>query len=123
MSSPPEEIEDAAAGEEDLFEEVIADMADLPSAQGDGQQGGRDDHQITELLEQERRRSTEGPQEEDDELEDDTGIVNRYKQLAQNDDLDASSDNLSVDVLPKGVTSPVDSTVSIPDDTPSVQVR
>lgn len=116
-------MEDAAAGEEDLVEEVMADMLDLPSAQDDGQQGGSDDHHITELLEQERRRSTDGSQEEEDEQEDDTGIVNRYKQLAQNDDLDASSDNLSVDVLPRGVASPVDSIASIPDDTPSIQVR
>ncbi|PSR87198.1 Golgi CORVET complex core vacuolar protein 8-domain-containing protein [Coniella lustricola] len=122
MSSPLEEMEDvAAAGEEDLVEELIPDLADLPPVQEDGQQDGRDAHHITELLEQERRRLSDGGPQEEDELQEDTGLVNRYEQVVHEEDPDAGSENLSVDVPPKSVSSPVESTVSIPDDTPSVQ--
>ncbi|KAF3764564.1 hypothetical protein M406DRAFT_346602 [Cryphonectria parasitica EP155] len=86
MSAPAEEREEDAKGE-DVSEEEMANMTDLPPVQDDDQ---------------------------------DTGVVNRYKDLAQ-EEPDAISDQGSADALPRRAASPVDSTLSIPDDTPSVQ--
>lgn len=122
MSASPEEREDGAIGdveEEDVAEEMT-NMADLPPT-GHGREGEhREDQHITELLEQERQldeSSSSGKPAQD------TGVVNRYKELAQGElDVASASDNGSADALPRRAGSPVDSTVSIPDDTPSVQV-
>lgn len=84
--------------------------SDEPSAEQDH---ADEDPRIANLLEQERQRSIEEPAE-------DTGIVNRYKELAQ-EQVDSASDNGSA-ALPQRAGSPVGSTVSIPDDSPSVQV-
>lgn len=121
MSASPEETEDAAR-EEDVFEEEMADLADLPPSsyedRGDDEpsvkQGEEEDQHISELLEEERRQSLDQPAT-------DTGVVNRYKELAHGEP-DVASDNGSTDALPRRAGSPVDSTVSIPDDSPSVQV-
>lgn len=125
MSASPEETGDAAR-EEDVVEEEMTDMVDMPAGRSYGSDDDDNDdasaerthedegHHITDLLEQERRQSIEQPQE-------DTGVVNRYKELAH-DQPDSASDNGSA-ALPRRAGSPVGSTLSIPDDTPSVQVR
>lgn len=122
MSASPEEMEDAAR-EEDFAGEETADLAHLPPARNSVEedepraadsQADDEAHPISELLEEERHQSSEQPA-------DDTGVVNRYKQLAL-EEADAASDSGSADALPRRAGSPVDSTVSIPDDTPSVQV-
>lgn len=126
MSASPEETGDAAR-EEDAVEEEMTDMVDMPagrSYESDDDDNDNDasaertheeeGHHITDLLEQERRKSLEQSQ-------DDTGFVNRYKDLAH-DQIDSASDNGSA-ALPRRAGSPVGSTLSIPDDTPSVQVR
>ncbi|KUI58702.1 hypothetical protein VP1G_05966 [Cytospora mali] len=111
MSASPEETEDVA-GEEMAF------MADLPDGRrnaGEEEQVSTEqpaDHHISDLLEEELQQSSEQPPEAD-------GIVNRYKEILQ-EEADAVSDNGSPDALPKRFGSPVDSTLSVPDDSPSV---
>lgn len=123
MSASPEETGDAAR-EEDVFEEEMTGLVDMPAGRNyesdddendeSAEQSHEDEgHHIADLLQQERRQSTEQPQE-------DTGVVNRYKELAH-DQPDSASDNGSA-ALPRRAGSPVGSTLSIPDDTPSVQV-
>lgn len=132
MSASPEEREDAVKG--DLFGEELTDMFDLPSAGGDESEERsafddvhvqddytqdepiKDDaesHHISELLEEEVEQDHGQPAG-------DTGLVNRYKQLVQ-DEQDAASDSGSADALPRRAGSPVDSSLSVPDDSPSVQ--
>lgn len=124
MSASPEERDDAA-GEEDASEEEMTGMVDMPAGQsyasddepfqdqGDNEEGG----DITTLLQEERRQSSEQPAEG-------TGVINRYKELAHEDSDAAVSDNGSAEALelPRRAGSPVGSMLSVPDDTPSVQV-
>lgn len=149
MSASPEEREDAVEDKGGLFGEELTDMFDLPSAGGDGSEersafaddhdnhkdfiqgepiqdddddeddennDNPEDHHISELLEKEVEQDKDTAQSADDT----PGLVNRYKQLVQ-DDQDAASDSGSTDALPRRAGSPVDSSLSIPDDTPSVQ--
>ncbi|ROV93393.1 hypothetical protein VMCG_08393 [Cytospora schulzeri] len=112
MSASPEETEDAA-GEE------MTDMVDLPDNQdkaGEGEQVSTEqpaDHHISDLLEEELQHSSEQPPETD-------GLANRYKEILQ-EEADTASDNDSPDALPKGAGSPVDSNLSVADESPSVQ--
>lgn len=111
MSASSEEREDAA-GEE------MTDMADPPVVQqdtGDEQQQQQQQQHISDLLEEERQQDSTLPAEGN-------GLAHRYKELAAEDQLEAVSDNGSVDALPRRAGSPVDSMVSIPDRSPSVQV-
>lgn len=136
MSASPEEREDAAKG--DLFGEELTDMFDLPSAGGDGSEErsafdddhfqddcveddhnhdhdhNREDHHISEMLEEEVEQDASQPAEQ-------TVLVNRYKQLVQ-EEQDIASDSGFTDAIPRRVGSPVDSSLSIPDDSPSIQV-
>lgn len=121
MSASPEETGDAAR-EEDVVEEEMTDMVDLPagrtySSDDDDPSAERgheeEDHHVADLLEQERRQSIEQPPE-------DLGVVNRYKELAH-EQADSASDTGSA-ALPRRAGSPVGSTLSLPDDSPSVQV-
>lgn len=94
-------------------------MADPPPVQdtGDEQQASTEqaaDHHISDLLEEERQQDSTLPSEEN-------GLAHRYKKLAE-EEAEATSDNGSVDALPRRAGSPVDSMVSIPDRSPSVQV-
>lgn len=94
-------------------------MADPPSVQdpGDEQQEPAEqvaDHHISDLLEEERQQDSALPSEGN-------GLAHRYKKLAE-EELEATSDNGSVDALPRRAGSPVDSMISIPDRSPSVQV-
>jgi len=68
-------------------------------------------HRIVELLQEER----EGP----GALQQLGNGINRYK-FTQT--MDSASENGSIDALPKRAGSPIDSLLSIPDDSPSVQV-
>jgi vacuolar protein sorting-associated protein 8 len=114
MSASSEERQDAS-GEE------MTDMADPAAIQetGDEQQAPEDDvanHHISDLLEEERQQDSTLPPSEGN------GLAHRYKELAAEEHLEATSDNGSVDALPRRAGSPVDSMVSIPDRSPSVQV-
>lgn len=50
------------------------------------------------------------------------GAISRRYQAIMREQADESSDNGSVDAIPKRAGSPIDSLLSIPDDTPSIQV-
>lgn len=92
-------------------------MADPPVVQqdtGDEQQQQQQQQHISDLLEEERQQDSTLPAEGN-------GLAHRYKELAAEDQLEAVSDNGSVDALPRRAGSPVDSMVSIPDRSPSVQ--
>lgn len=94
-------------------------MADPPPAQeaGEEQQAPTDqaaNHHISDLLEEERQQDSTLPSEEN-------GLAHTYKRLAE-EEQEAASDNGSVDALPRRAGSPVDSMMSIPDRSPSVQV-
>ena len=99
----------------------MTEMADMPRDQaevGEEEHVSTEqpaDHHISDLLEEElQQQSSEQPSGAD-------GLVNRYKEVLQ-EEADAVSDNGSAYALPRRAGSPVDSTVSIPDDSPSVQV-
>lgn len=49
-------------------------------------------------------------------------VANRYRQLLREQE-DVSDEGSSMDGLPRRAGSPIDSLLSIPDDSPSVQVR
>lgn len=83
-------------------EEHIADAEDVPSFIG-----GR----ISELLQEEREgASTPQPL---------GNGINRYKAAQQ---VESASEDGSLEALPRRTGSPIDSLLSIPDDSPSVQV-
>lgn len=110
MSASPEETEDVARVEGKEEELVGEEMMDVANHESENHPA------ISEMLEEERQQQSEQPAGQDD-----TGVVNKYRQLLL-DEQDAGSDSGSVDALPRRVGSPVDSTASIPDDSPSVQV-
>lgn len=113
MSATPEEPEDVVG--EEMTE--TADLHHDPGKAGAGEQVSTEqpaDHHISDLLEEELQHSSEQPPEAD-------GLANRYKEIVQ-EEADAVSDNGSPDALPKRVGSPVDSNLSVADESPSVQV-
>jgi hypothetical protein len=76
--------------------------------------GDRDQDLIADILEEERQEDAAEPTAS-------TGAVaNRYRQLLQ--DQENASDSGSAEGLPRRVGSPIDSLLSVPDDSPSVQV-
>lgn len=97
------------------------DHIDLPPAEDPASsdeetiKGDQDQDHIAEILEEER-------QEDDAAPFSNIGIVvNRYRELLREQEDDAS-DSGSAEGLPRRVGSPIDSLLSVPDDTPSVQV-
>lgn len=77
--------------------------------------GDRDQEHIAEVLEEERQEDAAAPAPENH-----GPLANRYRQLLR--DQDDTSDSGSAEGLPKRVGSPIDSLLSVPDDTHSVQV-
>lgn len=49
-------------------------------------------------------------------------VSSRYRELAESAQQETTSDDGSTDTIPRRVDSPTDSSLSIPDDSPSVQV-
>ncbi|KAK6820563.1 vacuolar protein sorting-associated protein 9a [Apiospora arundinis] len=76
--------------------------------------GDRDQEHIAEVLEEERQEDAAAPAPENH-----GPLANRYRQLLR--DQDDTSDSGSAEGLPKRVGSPIDSLLSVPDDTHSVQ--
>ncbi|KAK7962313.1 Vacuolar protein sorting-associated protein 8 [Apiospora aurea] len=76
--------------------------------------GDRDQEHIAEVLEEERREDAAAPAPENN-----GPLANRYRQLLR--DQDDTSESGSAEGLPKRVGSPIDSLLSVPDDTHSVQ--
>jgi len=77
--------------------------------------GDRDDDHIVDILEEERQASTNSIPPIG------TSIKNRYRELLEVEQESASDDG-STDAIPRRVASPIDSLLSIPDDSPSIQV-
>ncbi|KAI0126477.1 vacuolar assembly/sorting protein VPS8 [Xylariales sp. AK1849] len=75
--------------------------------------GDQEQSTIAEILEEERQEDATEPSASNG------AIVNRYHQLLQ--DRDNASDSGSAEGLPRRVGSPIDSLLSVPDDSPSVQ--
>lgn len=110
MSSSSVDNESGAEGESVNGDIIIADGAETPTENnenGTQARGGR----IVELLQEEREEVTTPPP-----LGNGTNV---YKEIRY---LNSPSEDGSVDTLPKRTGSPIDSLLSIPDDTPSVQV-
>ncbi len=91
--------------------------SDEETVDGDHEDGDvREDGRIADLLEEARAASpTPAP-------DGNGAVANRYRELLQEQAETASEDG-SVDALPRRAGSPVDSMLSVPDDSPSVQVR
>lgn len=81
---------------------------DIEASEDGSQAEGR---HISELLE-EAREAPSTPQAI-------SNGTNRYKAAR---DMESASEDGSLDALPRGVPSPIESVMSIPDDTPSIQV-
>lgn len=120
MSASPEEREEREdAVKDDLFGAELTDVFDLPSAGGDAsEERSAFDDVVSELLQDE-------VVEQDHGTTPDTGLVSRYKQLVQEEEEQqheaaAASDSGSADALPRRTGSPVGSSLSVPDDSPSV---
>lgn len=93
-----------------LTTEDPATSSDEETIKGDQEQG-----HIAEILEEERLEdaATAPPESHGP-------IATRYRQLLR--DQDDASDSGSAEGLPRRVGSPIDSLLSVPDDSPSVQV-
>ena len=103
---------DSGAEEETINGDAInGDRAETPTENdenGSQARGGR----IVELLREELEEVTTPPP-----LGNGTNV---YKELQH---MDSPSEDGSIDALPKRSGSPIDSLLSIPDDTPSIQVN
>lgn len=84
--------------------------SDEETIKGDQEQG-----HIAEILQQERQDDAAAPPDSNGT------IANRYRELLR--EQDDASDSGSAEGLPRRVGSPLDSLLSVPDDTHSVQVR
>lgn len=88
--------------------------AQAPSDGGMVKAEGEEDGIVGLLDDEEREASDASPAIEN-------GIIsNRYRQILR-DQADDASEEGSVDAAPKRVGSPIDSLMSLPDDSPSVQ--
>jgi hypothetical protein len=89
---------------------------DQDSSDDDTVKGEQQADHIAEILEEELRApSTPTPLGNG-------SIAHRYREIIQENEADAVSENGSTDAIPRRAGSPSDSMLSIPDDTPSVQV-
>ncbi|KAJ8122606.1 hypothetical protein ONZ43_g1242 [Nemania bipapillata] len=122
MSTQPPEREDADMGQDypDLTPDGDAVSSDDETIKGDLDQG-----HLSEAVEEELR------EEEDLQLHEDASnppsargsvAASRYRQLLR-DQADVSDEGSSMDDLPRRAGSPINSLLSAPDDSPSIQVR
>ena len=89
---------------------------DLSSSDDETVKGEQEAGHIAEILEEELQApSTPLPQGNG-------SIAHRYREIVQETEADVVSENDSTDVTPLRAGSPIGSLLSIPDDTPSVQV-
>ncbi len=107
------------------------DMADEPELSPTGDPGSSDDETVRGDRESDHIADILEEVKQDDALQESssangTVIQNRYRELATDAHDDSSEDGPQDagprDALPARVGSPIDSLLSIPDDTPSVQV-
>ncbi|KAI1774643.1 Golgi CORVET complex core vacuolar protein 8-domain-containing protein [Hypoxylon cercidicola] len=112
MSLPSPERDDGAASMEDDHLDLSPD-GDAASSDEETIKGDREQEHIAEIVEEERQDITTSKAHENGVL------VNRYRQLLH--DRDDVSEEGSNDGLPRRVGSPLDSLLSVPDDSPSIQ--
>lgn len=94
----------------------MADIPDQSSSDEETVKGDRDDHHIIEIHSDENQSTTTPIPPIGG-----SSIRNRYRELIEAQQ-EAASEYGSGDVAPRRVDSPIDSLLSIPDDSPSVQV-
>ncbi|OIW26123.1 hypothetical protein CONLIGDRAFT_647831 [Coniochaeta ligniaria NRRL 30616] len=88
---------------------------DQDTSDDDTVRGEQEADHIAEILEEELRApSTPTPLGNG-------SIAHRYREIIQDNEADTVSENGSTDAIPRRAGSPIDSLMSIPDDTPSVQ--
>lgn len=107
-------------GQED--DNIMADEPELSrtedqdSSDDDTIRGEQAADHIAEILEEELRApSTPTPLGNG-------SIAHRYREITKENEADTVSENGSTDAIPRRAGSPIDSLMSTPDDTPSVQV-
>lgn len=112
MSLPSPERDDGAVSM-DIDHIDLSPNGDAASSDDDTIKGDGDGNQIAEIIEEERQDIvSEKPIE--------TGtIANRYQQLLR--DRDDASEEGSNEGIPRRAGSPIDSLLSVPDDSPSIQ--
>lgn len=103
-------------GVADMEDDDHIDLSpDDQSVSGDNPEVAKDDQEhLAQFLEKERHNA------QDTTPRGNGAVGNRYRQLLR--DHDETSESGSVDGLPRRAGSPIDSLLSIPDDSPSVQV-
>ncbi|KAJ3563225.1 hypothetical protein NPX13_g8276 [Xylaria arbuscula] len=111
MSTQPPETEDEDMGQDhiDLPPDADAVSSDDETIRGD------DQGHIAEVLEDELREDASNPPPVGGSV-----AASRYRQLLR-DQADVSDEGSSMDDLPRRAASPINSLLSIPDDSPSVQ--
>lgn len=117
MSIPSPARDDGSINMEDDDHLDLSPDGEHPSSDEETIRGEREQDHIAEILEEERQQEDVEPAP--------TTInplsSNRYRQLLR--DRDDASETGSSEGLPRRVGSPIGSLQSIPDDTPSIQVR
>ncbi|GAW11661.1 hypothetical protein ANO14919_010090 [Xylariales sp. No.14919] len=113
MSTQPPEREDVDMGQDhlDLPPDGDAVSSDEETIKGDLDQG-----HIAEALEEELREDASSPPP----IQQGSVAASRYHQLLR-DQADISDEGSSIDGLPRRAASPINSLLSVPDDSPSVQ--
>lgn len=118
MSLPSPERDDGAVSMEDSDHLDLPPDGDAPSSDEETIKGEREQDQIhdeiADIIEEERKGIIS------DEPAENGVVANRYRQLLRDRD-DASEDG-SAEGIPRRAGSPIDSLLSIPDDSPSLQV-
>jgi hypothetical protein len=90
---------------------------DQDSSDDETVKGERDEHHIADILEEELQApGTPVPPLGNG------SIAHRYREIVKEAEADTVSEEGSTDAIPRRAGSPIDSLLSIPDDTPSVQV-
>ena len=96
----------------------LAPADDQSSSDEETVKGDRDDNHVADVLEED-----EGPHLTPSSVPTiaTTSVKNRYRELVDAA-RDSASDDGSIDAIPRRLNSPIDSLLSIPDDSPSAQV-
>jgi vacuolar protein sorting-associated protein 8 len=97
--------------------EDLSAAGDQASSDEETVKGDRESEHIAEILEEERLgHPTPVPLGNG-------SVTNRYREILQGQEDGSSEEGSVLDAVPKRVGSPIDSLLSVPDDSPSAQVR
>jgi hypothetical protein len=95
-------------------EPQLSRTEDQSSSDDETIKGDREGEHIADILEEELQEAEMPIGNE--------SLAHRFKEIVQEAEADTVSENGSTDATPRRVESPIDSLLSIPDDSPSVQV-